>query len=142
MVRTMVNRKHKIKVLEQKIKKKFKKLCRRAKYLNGKSTEDILYDLRRIGILLDCLMTNRVRVDMDYYNILEDLYKCETIYELISKLKRITDTMIKTTEDEEEINYELNRLKQRYTAATGISVDTNTVEEIEISEDEETDAKG
>ena len=130
------NKERMIKRLENKIEKKFAKLCKRAKYLTGQSTDDILYDLRAVGLLLDLMLTKHITLDRDYYEILVDIYECETLNELENLLREIASSAIQTQEDREALAYELDKLRQKYTLKTSVTFsDDGTIQTDDNNDD-------
>lgn len=83
----MLFRKFRIEYYERKLQKRFIRLCRNTKYLTGKTTDDILFELRCVGIILEDMMTKGESIDGDYLKIIKDLSKSRTLQEMINKIK-------------------------------------------------------
>ena len=66
---SMLFRKFRIKIMEERLEKKFKKLCIRSRYLAGDTTADILLNLRCSGILLERMLTKGKSIERDYYDV-------------------------------------------------------------------------
>lgn len=117
---SMLFRKFRIKIMEERLEKKFKKLCIRSRYLAGDTTADILLNLRCSGILLERMLTKGKTIERDYYEVLKHLYTCKTIDEWLMVINEMTREVSMTEQDMVEINEKIELLKQKYTNETSL----------------------